>query len=69
MKTKDRTPVTCWHCGKVVGTAIKTDRMEHGLYVYEMEWTHATMKTLHPYPNKKIEVKERICDYCEGTVL
>ena len=68
MKAGDKTPILCNHCGEEIGILTKTDRKEHGLPVYESEWTHAQIKITHPFPNKAIEMKDRFCDYCGRTV-
>ena len=68
MKAGDLSPIRCIHCGAEVGTLVKTDEIDHGLPVYKAEYTHATIKITHPFPNKAIEMKDRFCDYCGRTV-
>ena len=56
--------IRCRNCKKVVGTIFATGRENHGIPEYSCKWSHASLKDLHPYPNKEIIVRDRLCDYC-----
>lgn len=56
--------IRCRNCKKIVGVMFKTGRENKGIPEYGCRWKHATLKDLHPYPNKTITVRDRICDYC-----
>jgi hypothetical protein len=56
--------IRCRYCKKIVGVMFKTGRENHGIPEFGCRYNHATMKDLHPYPNKMITVRDRICDYC-----
>ena len=56
--------IRCRHCHKVVGNLQSTGRQNMGIPEYNAHYTHATLKVTRPFPNKKITMMDRFCDYC-----
>lgn len=60
--------IKCRHCRKIIGYMRESGKETNGIKEWDVTYSHASVKIIHPYPNKKIKVKDRFCDYCGKSV-